>query len=899
MNDPILEGARLSGQLEAGLLKACLTQTYSNAGRRDLEVVYTFPLPFHASITEVAATIGEKQLKGMVKAHREAEQDYEGAISKGDSAILIESAGNGLFTANLGNLRPGERFTVSMHFVQIIDWHHDQARLMFPTTIAPRYGNAQAQGKLPFHADTGTSVTQEYGFELDLLVRGLMARAALESPSHRISQTPEDAGGVRLRFRDSAFLDRDFVLRLHGLLSREGELLIESANDGRFALATFYPPLSLAQVRQESPSAESAALPSSPWQHPLRVKLLVDCSGSMAGDSIQSARKGIRALMDGLRDEDQIAVARFGSTLEHVLEKPKAAESETLIILKQWLNTLEADLGGTELKQALGGVFQSTSNQEPFDVLLITDGEIWDISATVERARSSGHRIFAIGVGSSPGESLLRQLAEQTGGAALFVHPNEDMHVAVQRLADMMSGPRVSGVQVTWSSATTLEALVSEHLHVGVPFRAVAMLRKPIGTEETSATLRYRIGKDAYSLSCQAAVLRQDLAVRYVVAQGCLARMVEEERRAFAERHQLLAQETAWILVHVREDDDKAEAVPALAQVPSMHAAGSLGFGGTQTLKQVAYAGEPDDVMFMGASVDSFDQSHDDVSLTRDLTAFRTAREYHSQAPAGSMRANIAAPAHPNLDIPAFLRRRPSKVDLRSVEQIFSRLHTVSQEVFQGLSRVHRMLSEQIHLLESVQHDMHPMTESSVAALLELWAEVTGQPAERLTGANSPVRMLDRRIERLARSREELTEQLEGFDQLCHLAAESGRAAREQLDRQPDQRTPSLSGQAFILTALLARLSDEGDLEALWDWVIGLKLPGLLAGHLSSLHQDQSLSKAQVVALFVLMLMDDGIGPHPNRRQMRLLKHVIRDLDQHQVESFKQILWDSADLAVQ
>ena len=73
MNEPLLEGARLSGRLEAGLLKACLNQTYTNPGSSDLEVVYTFPLPFYASITEVTATIGEKQLKGMVKAHRSAE----------------------------------------------------------------------------------------------------------------------------------------------------------------------------------------------------------------------------------------------------------------------------------------------------------------------------------------------------------------------------------------------------------------------------------------------------------------------------------------------------------------------------------------------------------------------------------------------------------------------------------------------------------------------------------------------------------------------------------------------------------------------------------------------------------------------------------------------------------
>ncbi|NCY08393.1 MAG: hypothetical protein EBX30_14570 [Betaproteobacteria bacterium] len=140
MNELLLKGARLYGQLEAGLLKAALTQRYINPGDADLEVVYTFPLPFYATITEVFATIGDKQLKGVVKANKEAERDYETAISQGDSAVLIEVTGDGLYTANLGNLRPGEQLTVSMHFVQIIDWYQDQARLMFPTTIAPRYG---------------------------------------------------------------------------------------------------------------------------------------------------------------------------------------------------------------------------------------------------------------------------------------------------------------------------------------------------------------------------------------------------------------------------------------------------------------------------------------------------------------------------------------------------------------------------------------------------------------------------------------------------------------------------------------------------------------------------------------------------------------------------------------
>jgi Ca-activated chloride channel family protein len=66
--------------------------------------------------------------------------------------------------------------------------------------------------------------------------------------------------------------------------------------------------------------------------------------------------------------------------------------------------------------------------------LLITDGEVWDIEKVIKLAQKSGHRIFAIGVGSSPADSLLRQLAEDTGGACDLVGPFEDIeHVDADR----------------------------------------------------------------------------------------------------------------------------------------------------------------------------------------------------------------------------------------------------------------------------------------------------------------------------------------------------------------------------------------------------------------------------------------------------------------------------------
>ena len=899
MNELLLKGARLSGQLEAGLLKASLTQGYINPGDADLEVVYTFPLPFYATITEVFATIGDKQLKGVVKAHTDAEADYEQAIAQGNSAILIEVTGVSIYTANLGNLRPGEKFTVSMHFVQIIDWYNDQARVMFPTTIAPRYGDAQRQGHLPFHADTGTSITAGYGFELDLMVRGEMARAVIESPSHAIKQTASNERGVRIEFADDAFLDRDFVLRLDGLNAPEGEVMIETASDEHFALATFYPPLpnKLVPISDIDPSNHTE--PSKPWVHPLRVKLLVDCSGSMRGDSMESARKGIRALFDGLSSRDRIGVARFGSSLEHVMEKPQAADAKTRVALRKWLTGLDANLGGTELESALEGIFKSTPGEEPFDILLITDGEVWDISAIVQRAKQSEHRIFAIGVGSSPGESLLRKLVEETGGAALFVNPNEDMAQAIHRLASMMSGPRVSDIKVSWGCETATTALLSQNLYAGVPFRAAAMFKGPIDRETKDvAILEYRIDNTKHRLESNQLVEVDDLGIRQIVAHACIESVSLEDQGKFSEAHQLLNIHTAWVLVHVRSDGDKAGTLPELSQIPSMHAAGSHGFGQVEMLKQIA----DHSVHALSASYSQAFSVDTDVSLSRDRSSLRF-EMMASQNPSAAFRmerANLKSAYIEPIEIPPFLRRGPSIDTLMRTIQDFEHMLESLERSQKLLHRVGEGIEETVrHPLRDIEHLVDRLEQMRVkepAAYRDLWGR-----AYKHKGFNAEsdglIDLIKRLLNLVAPLREPICMANEILRELSDATAYGRALAYEEIQRKQDQVDSGSIGQQILLNELLERFTNDADLESLWDWVERLRLPGSLSAQLMSLRNKDSLAKGQVIALLIIALLDEDIEPKPNRQQMRALRYVLRELSDERIDTYKRLIWEASEMA--
>ncbi len=118
----------------------------------------------------------------------------------------------------------------------------------------------------------------------------------------------------------------------------------------------------------------------------------------------------------------------------------------TRLAAQRWVGALEADLGGTEMEAALASTFQIAQDASS-DVLLVTDGQISAIDATLASAQASGHRVFVVGIGSSPAESHLRRLAEATGGACDFVAPGEAVEPAVLRMFARLRSARLSDLR--------------------------------------------------------------------------------------------------------------------------------------------------------------------------------------------------------------------------------------------------------------------------------------------------------------------------------------------------------------------------------------------------------------------------------------------------------------------
>jgi len=93
----MLEGVRAEGALRGLLLEMSIEQRFRNPTDKNVEVVYTFPLPWGAVLLGVEVQLGDKHLTGTI-------------VPKKDES----------YSLNLGNLAAAEACTVMLRYAQTL-----------------------------------------------------------------------------------------------------------------------------------------------------------------------------------------------------------------------------------------------------------------------------------------------------------------------------------------------------------------------------------------------------------------------------------------------------------------------------------------------------------------------------------------------------------------------------------------------------------------------------------------------------------------------------------------------------------------------------------------------------------------------------------------------------------
>jgi len=438
-----LTGVAVRGEIAGRSSRVRVAQRFHNTEQKPIEAVYRFPLPDGAAICGFRANIGGRVVKGQVEEREKAFEIYDEALAAGHGGYLIDEERPNIFTLSVGNLNPGAEVVIEIDYVALLDTEGTKLRFLLPTTISPRYvpdgmperDGIPEEGRItpPYAADV------PYGITISLDIRGAACGCSVESPSHPIGVTWAGGAAHVALSAASVKMDHDFVLYID-----RGEAFVSRAYRCNWDGENF---VQLDLCLGEKPTQQAA--------DKREVIFLLDCSGSMGGDSITEAKRALDICLRGLADSCAFNVICYGSRFKSFFDKPLPYGGANLESALQKLTAADADLGGTELMAPLQHVLSAPlSDGIRREIILLTDGQVGneqEVFGLVEAHRAAT-RLFAIGIGAGPNEHLVKGLARAGNGAFAFVYPNERIEPKVLEMFGKVMQQPLAAPSIEWSS---------------------------------------------------------------------------------------------------------------------------------------------------------------------------------------------------------------------------------------------------------------------------------------------------------------------------------------------------------------------------------------------------------------------------------------------------------------
>lgn len=400
------------------------------------EAILQVPFPAGATLTAFSLEMEEQVLDGRVQERNQARTTYEDAKARGEDAVLLEQAGNGMLRLSVFVPGGGER-VLRASYVELLGLDSGARSYRFPTT-----GLNEHPVPVP-------------NVHVDLIVESTHGVSGFALP------------GMQLKVDERT----PNLIRAHADLRSPGEVddLVATWTEGSGAWTS-------SLVLSDDPDAEALtsalvtlSIPGEGAETlPRDIVFVLDVSGSMDGQKMVQARESLREVLLSLRPDDRFGLVQFNDVATAITPELVTASSSHVSTYRQRLSSVNAGGstnfdGGVQAGLRLLG--DSGVGRVPIMVVLSdglpTDG-ITDHTMIVDRMVDANHRgaaVHVLAIGLDADDTFLEDVAAKSGGSLLVLDPSDDLQ---DRLADFytsLEDPILTDVTITIKGATARDLL--------------------------------------------------------------------------------------------------------------------------------------------------------------------------------------------------------------------------------------------------------------------------------------------------------------------------------------------------------------------------------------------------------------------------------------------------------
>lgn len=421
----------VSVTIENQVARTKIDQIFVNDSDAVLEGTYIFPLPEDATISDFAMYVDGARLEGKVLDREQAREIYEGIVRRQRDPALLEYIGRGAFQARIFPIQPHSEKRVEISYAQVLKAENGLVKYVYP--LSTEKFSPQPLGSVTINVD----------------LKSPQALKAIYSPSHNVSVGRESDFHAVIGYEDSNVKpDRDFVLYYSVSTDEIGATLLtykqDATTDGFFLLLV----TPQVQVRQEQVVAKD-------------VILVLDSSGSMAGEKIVQARNALKYVLNQLQPNDRFNAITFAtSILPYATGLRPASERADAI---RWVDNIIAS-GSTDINRALLEAMSDADKERPTIIIFLTDGlptvgetNAQKILDNVNAVAPPNVRLFNFGVGDDVNTLLLDSLSEKHRGASAYVRPGENIEETVSGFYAKVSTPVLSDLKIDFGGIETYD----------------------------------------------------------------------------------------------------------------------------------------------------------------------------------------------------------------------------------------------------------------------------------------------------------------------------------------------------------------------------------------------------------------------------------------------------------